>query len=139
MQFAMKDIYRDAFMDMTIRFGKTSHATRAKVGAILVKNGSCIALGVNGQPPGWHTEVCEGDDGLTLPTVRHAEDACLQKLWNSTETAQGSTMFVSMCPCLPCSVKIATAGVKKVYFRQQYRDNSGIDYLRSKGVDVEQI
>lgn len=135
----MKGIYRDAFMDMAVRFGQTSRAERAKVGAILVKNGSCISLGVNGQPPGWHTEVCEGDDGLTLTTVRHAEDACLQKLWNSTETAQGATMFVSLAPCLPCSIKIATAGIKTVYFREQYRDNSGIDHLRSNGIHVEQI
>lgn len=135
----MKDIYKDAFMDMAVRFGQTSHAKRSKVGAILVKNGSCIALGVNGQPPGWHTEVCEDENNVTLPTVRHAEDACLQKLWNSTETASGATMFVSFSPCAACSIKIATAGVKTVYFREQYRDNSGIDYLRSNGIHVEQI
>lgn len=135
----MKDKYLQAFMDMAVRFGQTSEAKRKQVGAILVKNGSCISIGINGQPPGWPTEVCEGEDGATLPTVRHAEDAALQKLWNSTETAEGSTMFVSCAPCLNCSIKIATAGVKRVYFRESYRDNSGLDYLRGKNIDVEQI
>lgn len=135
----MKSKYELAFMDMAVRFGQTSTATRKKVGAVLVKNESCIALGVNGQPPGWPTEVCEGQDGMTLPTVRHAEIAALEKLWNSSETAQGSVMFVSCAPCLNCSIKITTAGIKKVYFREAYRDNSGLDYLRSKQIEVEQI
>lgn len=135
----MKEKYLLAWMDMAVRFGQTSEAKRKQVGAILVKNQSCIAIGINGQPPGWHTEVCEDVDGNTLPTVRHAEDAALQKLWNSTETAKESTMFVSCAPCLNCSIKIATAGVKTVYFREAYRDNSGLDYLRSKNINVRQI
>ena len=135
----MKDKYKHAYMDIAVRFGQTSTAVRKKVGAILVKNDSCIALGVNGTPPGWADEVCEGPDGQTLPVVRHAEAACLEKLWNSSETAQGSVMFISCAPCLNCSIKITTAGIKKVYFREAYRDNGGLDYLRSKQIEVEQI
>ncbi len=135
----MKDKYRDAFMDMAIRFGQTSEAKRLKVGSLLEKNGAIISCGVNGTPPGWPSEVCEGEDGLTLPHVRHSEVACLEKLWASNETATGATMYVSHAPCLPCSIKITTAGIKKVYFREQYRDNSGIAYLKENNVDVEQI
>jgi len=47
----MKDIYKEAFMDMAVRFGQTSYAERLKVGCLLVKNGSIISEGVNGQPP----------------------------------------------------------------------------------------
>jgi len=135
----MKKKYLDAFMDMTVRFGQTSEAKRLQVGALLEKNGAIISCGVNGAPPGWHTEVCEGEDGLTLPHIRHAEIACLEKLWASHETAAGATMFISHAPCLNCSVKITTAGIKKVYYREQYRDNSGLDYLRSKQIEVEQL
>lgn len=139
----MKAKYALAIMDMAERFGQTSTATRLKVGSLLYKNDSIISLGVNGQPPNWPTEVCEEvlEDGTlqTLSTVRHSEDACLQKLWNSSETAKGATMFVSYCPCLQCSIKIVTAGVSKVYYRHQYRDRQGIDYLLTNSVQVEQI
>lgn len=135
----MKPKYKEAFMQMAETFGKTSEAKRLQVGALLVKNNSVISLGINGQPPGWPTEVCEDENYATLPTVRHAEDAALQKLWNSTETANGAEMFVSHAPCLACSIKIVTAGISKVYYRHQYRSIEGVDYLISKGIFVEKI
>lgn len=135
----MKDIYKLALMDMACRFGETSFATRLKVGSLIYKNGSVISLGCNGQPPGWETEVCEDENGDTLPTVRHSEDAALQKLWRSTETAEGAEMFISHKPCLACSIKIVTAGIKKVYYRHEYRYNDGLEYLLKHNVFIERI
>lgn len=135
----MKAKYKQALMDMAERFGQTSDAERLKVGSIIFKNGSCISLGTNGQPPGWPTETCEDATGLTLPTVRHSEAAALEKLWNSSETAEGSEIFISHQPCLSCSIKIATAKISKVYYRHSYRCDKGIDYLNSVGIPVEQV
>ena len=135
----MKLKYKLAFMDMAERFGQTSTAERLKVGALIYKNNSIISLGVNGQPPGWETEQCEGEDGQTLVTVRHAESAALEKLYLSTETSAGAEMFISHSPCLNCSLKIVAAKIKKVYYRHEYRDSSGIEYLIKNGVEVEKI
>ena len=130
----MKHKYALALMDMTERFGQTSTANRLKVGSIIYKNDSIIALGVNGQPPGWHTEVCEDENGNTLPTVRHAEHAALERLYLSTETSEGAEMFISHAPCLSCSLKIVAAKISKVYYRNEYRCDEGIKYLKEKGV-----
>lgn len=135
----MKEKYKKALLDMAERFGETSYADRLKVGALLYKNDSIIALGTNGQPPKWHTEVCEGEDGKTLSTVRHAEEACLQKLWNSHETAEGSTMFISHSPCLSCSIKLVTAGIKSIVYKHDYRCDEGLKYLIRHGVAVEKL
>lgn len=135
----MKQKYKAALLDMAERFGETSYANRLKVGALLYKNDSIIALGTNGQPPKWHTEVCEGEDGKTLSTVRHAEEACLQKLWNSHEIAEGSTMFISHSPCLSCSIKLVTAGIKSIVYKHDYRCDEGLKYLIKNGVLVEKL
>lgn len=135
----MKLKYKNALMDMACRFGETSEATRLKVGCLIYKNESIISMGVNGQPPGWHTENCEGEDGLTLPTVRHAEHAALEKMYLSTETTEGATMFISHSPCLQCALKINAAKIKTVYFRTEYKDLSGVDFLKKKGLTVEKI
>lgn len=137
--FEVKTKYKLAFMDMAERFGQTSSAERLKVGALVYKNNSIISLGVNGQPPGWETEKCEGEDGLTLSTVRHAEAAALEKLYLSTETSDGAEMFISHSPCLSCSLKIVAAKIKKVYYRHPYRCTEGIEYLQKNGVQVYQI
>lgn len=132
----MKTKYAQAIMDMTERFGQTSTANRLKVGCTIYKKGSLIALGTNGQPPGWYTEVCEDSEGNTLPTVRHAEHAALEKLYVSTETSDGAYMFVSHAPCLQCALKIVAARIEKVYYRYDYRSTEGLEYLKKKGVVV---
>lgn len=135
----MKPKYHAAFLDMALRFGQTSEANRLKVGAILVRDGKILSQGVNGQPPKWHTEVCEDADGKTLPTVRHAEIACLEKLWNSSETAEGATMYISHSPCLSCSIKLLTAGISSVYFKTNYRCDDGVKFLVNHGITVQQL
>ena len=162
----MKAKYAEALMDMAIRFAETSTAERLKVGSLIYKNSSIISLGVNGQPPGWETEVCEErvyangagawiDDVeeeyphkdkegqlyklRTYGTVRHAEAAALEKLYLSTETSEGAEMFISHSPCLNCSLKIVAAKIQKVYYRHEYRCSMGIEYLEKNGIEVTKI
>ena len=135
----MKPKYKHALMDMAKRFAQTSEANRLKVGAIIYKNDSVISLGINGQPPGWPTENCEDEDGKTLPTVRHAEAAALEKLYVSNETSEGSVMFVTHAPCLQCALKIKAAKITEVYYAEEYRDRSGIAYLKENEVSVARL
>lgn len=134
----MKPKYTLAFMDMCERFGQTSEATRLKVGALIVKDGSVISEGVNGSYAGL-PNVCEGEDGQTLPCVRHAEAAALDKLVRKTESSVGAELFVSHAPCIFCAYRIVDAGIRKVYYRHSYRLRDGIEYLISRGVEIEQL
>lgn len=135
----MKKKYLLAFMDMAERFAQTSEAVRLKVCALFVREGRILSIGINGQPEGWPTEACEDACGNTLPTVRHAEDAGLQKFVNSTEVAAGCSVFITHSPCLACAIKLVTAKVDCVYYRYQYRNIEGIDYLKRNGIPVECI
>lgn len=135
----MKQKYLEAFMDMAVRFGQTSEANRLKVGALLVKDGNVISLGINGTRSGWHTNVCEDENGNTTPAVRHAEIAALDKLRRSHETSVGATLFVSHMPCLPCAVELVDAGIVEVYYRDDYRLTEGVQYLLDHGVPVTKI
>lgn len=135
----MKHKYVVALMKMAETFGETSSAERLKVGCLIYKNGAVISLGVNGQPPGWHTEQCEDADRKTLPTVRHAEAAALEKLYLSTETSEDAEMFISHSPCLQCCLKIVAAKISKVYYRHDYRCNEGLKYLKENGVVVYKV
>ena len=135
----MKDVYLQAYMDMALRFAETSEAQRLKVAAMLVKNGSILSIGINGTYPGWETNVCEDENGLTSWYTRHAEQACLDRMLQTNETTTGATMLVTHAPCKMCSLRIKDAGINSVYYRNSYRDSSGVDYLQSAGVHVEKI
>ena len=135
----MKDVYLQAYMDMALRFAETSEAQRLKVAAMLVKNGSILSIGINGTYPGWETNVCEDENGLTSWYTRHAEQACLDRMLQTNETTTGATMLVTHAPCKMCSLRIKDAGISKLFYREDYRDLSGVEYLENSGVYVQKI
>jgi len=143
----MKQKFIDAYMDVADRFAKLSSAKRLQVGAIVVKDDRIISIGYNGMPAGW-TNECEEvieyleDGGVITKTkdeVIHAEANAIAKLAKSSESGDGSTMFLTHAPCIHCAKQVYTAGIKKVYYRNSYRDTIGIDFLNHCGISVEQI
>ena len=137
----MKQKFIDAYMDVAGRFAKLSSAKRLQVGAIVVKDDRIISIGYNGMPSGWDNG-CENilEDGTTKtkPEVIHAEANAIAKLAKSTESGEGSMMFLTHAPCIDCAKQIYTAGINKVYYNQSYRDTLGIDFLKKCNVRVEQ-
>jgi dCMP deaminase len=134
-------------MSIAETVAKQSSAKRLQVGAIIVKEDRVISLGYNGMPAGW-TNVCEEvieqhEDGgqitRTKDEVIHAEANAIAKLARSTEAGEGSEMFLTHAPCIQCAKQIFTAGIKKVYYRNTYRDTNGLDFLGKCGVDIEKI
>jgi len=135
----MKPALIKAYMDIAERFAEVSECQRLKVGAIVVKNGSILAHGWNGTPSGFKTNVCEMEDGSTSPFVLHAEQNILVKMAKSTESIEGAELFCTHSPCPECSKLLAQSGVKKVYFKYEYRITDGIDILKELGVEVEKV
>lgn len=74
----------------------------------------------------------------TKPEVLHAETNCLMKIARSTESSDGATLFCTHAPCLDCAKLVYQSGIKKLYYRDSYRDTAGIEFLNKGGVDVEQ-
>jgi len=143
----MKQKFIDAYMDVAERFAKLSSAKRLQVGAIIVKDDRIISIGYNGMPAGW-TNECEEvieihEDGGTITKTKdeviHAEANAIAKLAKSSESGDGSTMFLTHAPCIHCAKQVYTAGIKKIYYRNSYRDTIGIDFLNRCGISVEQI
>jgi dCMP deaminase len=63
----------------------------------------------------------------------------LAKVAKSTQSSEGSTLYVTMSPCRECSKLILQAGIKRVVYSESYRDSAGLDLLKKAGVDVVQI
>lgn len=136
----MKEKYLKAFMRMTEVFAETSEANKLKVGACLVKNGNPIAFGVNGTIPGWESNVCEDADGNTLnEIVLHAEIQALNKLRKINESSIGAQLLVTHSCCLRCAHEVVDAGITHVYYRNDYRCDDGIKYLKDNGVVVYKL
>lgn len=119
-----------------------SYARRSKVGAILVKEGRIIGSGWNGQPHGMENscEIVNADGTLTTKdTVIHSEANAIFFCAKNGIKTDGTILYVSLSPCVKCALAIIQAGIKTVYYRKQYRDISGIEFLKKNNIKVEQL
>lgn len=119
-----KDLF---YMQIAEIVSEQSKCTRAKVGAILVKEGNVIAIGYNGTPSGFCND-CESED-VTLPEVLHAESNAIAKCARSTSSADGSTLYTTLSPCFECCKLIIQAGISRVVYKELYRDYYRCEYL----------
>lgn len=149
----MKTKLIEAYMTVAKTFAKLSHAKRLQVGAIVVKDDRIISIGYNGMPAGWDNN-CEykhyqidgwlhDDEGSynlkTKPEVLHAETNAISKLARSNEAGQDADLFCTHAPCMDCAKLIYQSGIKRVYFGEAYRDESGTRFLKNSGVEVIQV
>jgi len=148
----MKDKFIKLYMDWARRCAELSHARRLHVGAVIVKDDTVISYGYNGMPAGWDNncedesvELYSGYEGAihrtvlkTKPEVLHAESNAIAKLAKSNYSGLGADLFVTHSPCLDCAKIIYQSGIRRVYFSENYRDDSGIRFLERSGVEVIQ-
>lgn len=112
---------------------------RRRVGALITTEGRPLAWGYNGSPPG--CEHCQGencprgiDGGCIIAT--HAEINAISWAARYGIRIQGADLYVTMSPCYPCAKALITAGIARVCYDEDYRDDSGIILLRDRGVEV---
>lgn len=148
----MKANMRQAHLDVAQRYSQLSKARRLKVGAVVVKDDRIISIGYNGTPPGWDNN-CEDETGFvtdddgnvvdrllkTKPEVLHAEENAIGKLARSHESGDGAAMFLTHAPCAQCAKLILVSGIRQVFYRDTYRDDSGVQFLIKGGIDVQQL
>jgi dCMP deaminase len=142
----IKEKFLQAYMDVADRFAKLSHARRLHVGAIVVKDDRIISIGYNGMPAGWDNN-CEdiiqhSDDTTSLktkPEVLHAETNAIAKLARSSDSGLDADIFITHAPCLDCAKLIYQSGIKRVFYRDSYRNTDGIAFLEKSNITVIQI
>jgi len=127
-----------AYLRMAKEWAKLSHCDRKKVGAIIVKDRMIISDGFNGTPTGFEN-CCEDEDHFTKWYVLHAEANAILKVASSTHSCKDATLYLTLSPCKECSKLIHQSGIKKLVFINEYKDNSGLDFLRKAGVEISQL
>lgn len=123
------------FINIAKETSTLSHCVRSKVGAVLVKSGNIISFGYNGTPAGMDNS-CEEND-TTLPHVIHAEVNAILKAAKTGNSIDGSTLYLTLSPCLDCSKLILQSGIKKVVYLTNYRNLEGVQFLK-QFIEVEQ-
>lgn len=133
----MKEKFKYAHMKVAEIYGDLSSCNRLRVGCVIVKDDTVIGIGYNGTPTG-DDNACEYE-GVTIPEVIHAEINALAKVAKSTNSSFDADLFVTVSPCIECAKLIKQSGIKTVYYKNDYRSDSGILFLRERGVKVVKL
>jgi dCMP deaminase len=144
-----KPSYEEIYMELAEKLALRSHCVKAQVGAVLTKDTRIVSLGYNGPPAGthncdqeWPEHGCARDSKGSCSLALHAEqNAILYAVKNNT-TIDGSTLYVTLSPCIACARVIYTMGIKRVYFKNSYAEykniptDEGVEFLKKFGVEV---
>jgi dCMP deaminase len=135
----------ETYMGTAMLHARLSKAKRAQVGAVLVTSHGVTLTGYNGTPTGLSNE-CETITWnsnhelkhlITKPEVIHAELNCILKAAREGVSCINATMYVTLSPCVPCAAMMIQAGVKRLVYKEMYRDQGGINLLMDADVDVQ--
>lgn len=115
---------------------------RAVAGVVITIDNRVVSMGYVGSPPGLPHCMdvgCDLDrDGGCLRTL-HAENNAISNAAKFGVPLNGATLYTTHAPCLACAKMIVSAGIKKVIFKNTYRDKSGIEYLKYAGIKAIQF
>ncbi|MBS4173602.1 ComE operon protein 2 [Bacillus sp. FJAT-49736] len=130
------------FMAQSFLLSLRSTCTRLTVGATIVRDKRIIAGGYNGSIAGGDHCIDEGCYVIDHHCVRtiHAEmNAILQCAKFGVPTNE-SEIYVTHFPCLQCCKAIIQAGIKAVFYAQDYKNHPyAIELFKKAGVHIEQV
>ena len=120
---ASKPSFDSIFMDLAVNLAQRSHCVKAQVGAVLTKDTRIISIGYNGPPAGthncdeeWPGTGCPRDSRNSCSLALHAEENAILYATKNGAALEGSTLYITLSPCLPCARLIFSSGIKEVFF-----------------------
>lgn len=144
-----KPSFDEIYMDLAVSLAQKSHCVKAQVGAVLTKDTRIISLGYNGPPAGthncdeeWPEHGCPRDSKGSCSLALHAEQNTILYAAKNNVSMEGSTLYVTLSPCIACARVIYSVGIRKVFFKDSYAEykkipsDEGVDFLTKFGVEV---
>ncbi len=130
------------FMAQSHLLAFRSTCTRLMVGATIVRDKRIIAGGYNGSVSGGAHCIDEGCyvvDNHCIRTI-HAEMNALLQCAKFGVPTEGAEIYVTHFPCVHCSKAIIQAGIKKVYYAEDYKNHPYAEELfEQAGVEIIQV
>ena len=145
----------ETFIEIAESFAAHSSCVKRKVGAILVKDLRIISTGYNGTPSGLvNCDEVFKDGSLVGHLLNgteithhefserfeiHAEQNCLLTAAKNGISVKDCSLYITTAPCVNCAKIIIAAGIKKVIYKEIYKNNFGILLLEEAGIECRKL
>lgn len=130
------------FMAQCFLISTRSTCTRLAVGATIVRDKRIIAGGYNGSIAGGDHCIDKGCYVIDNHCVRtiHAEMNAILQCAKFGVPTEGAEIYVTHFPCLQCTKAIIQAGIKVIYYAEDYKNHPyALELLEQAGVKVEKV
>lgn len=121
----------EVFMRMAEELAKRSTCSRLQVGSVITDANLelVVSIGYNGNVRGFPNQ-CDSDEAGKCGCI-HSEQNALVK---ARGDLRNKVAFITASPCVNCAKLMVQANVSHVFFRNAYRDPSGLEVLQRAGV-----
>ena len=142
--------YKNYFIDILKRTEKMSTCASTQVGSVIVRDGRIISTGWNGVPAGKKhcNEIYEWG---ALPVIAdshqewsplnelHAEVNAIGYAAQNGVVTKDAVLYTSVSPCIDCAKLIVAAGIKEVWYIDEYRITEGIKFLNENKIGCKKL
>ena len=125
-------------MEFACLIARRSTCRRAQVGTVITTTDfrHVLAIGYNGNASGL-LNTCDSDEPGNCDCL-HSEDNAVINC--EAPRYVDKYVFVTHSPCPTCAKRLVNLGqVKKVFYRQRYRIDAGLEILQRCGIEVVEV
>lgn len=139
------------YMNIAVQTSLRSTCIRRKVGAIIVKDDRILSTGYNGAPSGLPNccDDCKrcyrsahnipSGQMLDMCYAVHAEQNAIMNALKTGEDLKGATLYVNTYPCVTCFKLTVQAGIKEVYYIDEYENEFTKQMAKEAGVKLVKL
>ena len=138
------------FLTITRQVAERSTCTRAKVGAVIVRDRSILATGYNGAPSGtphcteagciiYRSTTPTGDIEENCYRAIHAEINAIAQAARNGTSIRDAAIYITHSPCIHCLKTLVNTGIRTIYFEKAYKLHTLEDLRRHAQVELTQI
>lgn len=130
--------YDTYFMSIALLISSRSPSEKLKVGSIIVNNNRILSSGYNGFPEKTpHVSIHR--DNHEVNTI-HSEINSICDAAKRGININNSTIYITHYPCLNCTKSIISAGIKKIIYLDDYKNDDVVSILLlNSGIQIIKI
>lgn len=136
------------FLTITRNVAERSTCTRAKVGAVIVRDKNILATGYNGAPAGMPHCL---DAGCLVYTSRtpageleencfrtiHAEINAIAQAAKNGASIRDADIYITHTPCIHCVKVLINTGIRRIFYEREYKRTTIEELLRGANIELE--
>ena len=138
------------FLTITRQVAERSTCTRAKVGAVIVRDKNILATGYNGAPAGlphcsevgcliYQSKTPIGETEENCYRTIHAEINAIAQAAKNGVSIRDADIYVTHTPCIHCLKVLINTGIKRIFYEKEYKLHTVSELLTSTDVTLQKV